>query len=225
MLDQKITPFYPLIINDTPRVQAPWKKRSRFEELSRFKEEIDHHHDHTFETHQSNATKYRTIFWSMGFLFLSLMAAILMQNPVWFEIYQTMFILTKAGIASLCAILALAAFFLGGVIRAEKEAVTYVLQQARHKLSQDYAHQRMRLGMHRFLLFCDEYLHATSLRYTYQRTLSQLHEKKNKTLRLMQRIRNTKQLDRFSRMKLLNQALLELKEQLNAVVEGFHVVG
>lgn len=200
-----------------------WGKQTPYEELNQFREETGACRQQLYQVHHRNACIYRAIFWGMGVLFLILMLAILLQNPIWMSVfYQPHFMLTQTAISGCCALLALTAFFLGFVIRADREAVVHTLHQAKRRLSQAYARRRMRLGIHRFLVFCDGYLHAASLRYAYSHAVSQLHEAKNATFMLMQHIHFSKKLDRASRLRLLNQALLELREQLDAVVESFH---
>jgi hypothetical protein len=202
--------------------QIPWKNRSRYQELEQFRNDEDIHH-HTYHRHHQNARFYRSAFWGLGILFLSLMFIVMWHYPSWVSaFYEPHNILTKGVVSVVCAVLALSAFSIGCMIRVDKEAVSHLMGESKRRLLQTYTRRRMRLGLHRFFMFCEGYMHGTSLRYSYRNALNQLQDAKHTTLSLLQQIRSSKQLDHVSRVKLFNQALLELKERMDAVIDSFH---
>lgn len=191
----------------------------RFAELHQFRQQIDGGLSQPYHVHRSNALMYRTIFWAIGLLFMALMFITYFQNTNWFcGLFFSNCLMAKLSLSGICGVLALAAIAFGTYIRAEREAMGHLLRVVKRKIHTVYSHKCATLGWKRFLMYFQGCAVTAGARRAYHDAMEKVHEIQEATCNLMRHIVRSRQLDRSTRERLLNQALLEMREKLDSVV-------
>lgn len=194
----------------------------RFAELHQFKQQIDGGLTQPYHVHRSNALTYRTIFWTIGLLFIILMWVTYQQNTNWFcGLFFSNCFMAKLTLSGICGLLAVTAVAIGKYIRADREAMAYLLRNVKRKIQAVYAHQCATLGWKRFLMFFHGCAVSAGARRAYHDAMEKVHEIQDVTRHLLRHILSSREMDRRTRERLLNQALLEMREKLDNVVHVF----
>lgn len=194
---------------------------SCYEELNEFKLQIEDVIK-PYHVHKRNAINYRLIFWLIGLVFINLMFITYFQNTNWFcGLYFFNCSFMRLSLSGICGIFAIAALTLGIHIRAEREAVGQLLRKVKQKITLIYSQQCSKRGLRRFLSLFKACPQIAGVKRAYHDAIEKIHEIKEHTLHLMYHIVQARGLDRTSKEQLLNQALLEMQDRLEAVVRKF----
>ncbi len=197
-----------------------------YEELGLFRRQLDATSlgasHHAFRKFQNNAAFYRTIFAAFGFTFLILTAFIYFRTgSCWVcPLFFAPFALAKTTLSTFCGSLSLSAFVIAYKIRAEKEAVNHFFKQARRKLDLLYARKCTELGISRFFAFCQQHQKTKALKQHYHELLDKMDELRDGAISLLSSIAKAK-VGNEERRTLFNQAILEMKENINQIVRFF----
>lgn len=198
--------------------------QSIYQELNQFRDKIEEEksgpHHQPYQFGKKKTRTYRSIFLGLGLIFLSLCALIYFQNMNWacaliFENY----LVPKVSLCTLCILLSLVSFGLGYKIRPEKEAAISVIQRAKRKLRRCYGRKHSELGLNRFLSFGMHYKKTAAFQQAFNEAWDKITDSKEVAFLLLERIAKSK--DKPSKEKLFNQAIFELNDKLQAIIQGF----
>lgn len=195
-----------------------------YAELDLFKEQLAQRGGGTAKLYSRRKTQvfvYKSIFFGFAalFTFLGFLSASI-SSAVGCGLLGSCFIFK--GFLMACSFsLAATSFSIAYKLRTEKEAVMHQVKKSLTYASKIYTHKRLRLGAKRFFAFfgADQRQVAT-LKQMYQEVHEKIHEKKEETLHLFNRIAASS-LDAHRQELLFNQAIEELRDQLNRLNHSF----
>lgn len=178
----------------------------RYPELDSFRQQLyskgEVHHYQPYTQYKKTAHAYRAIFIGFGLLFILLFFVITGQTIGSFWLgYWGGSIFAKSLLGVLCTGLSLTALFLGLHIHPETEAVRHLLDRAQKSLSHIFDGHGM-------------------LQHTYHEIMDKMHEMKAATLSLLEAATRASHLESHQKERLCNQAILELRDQLNALIRS-----
>jgi len=195
----------------------------RYMELNLFRRQIEvalngPHHE-PYQAMQKKANMYRLIFLGLSLLFLALGLLIYQHSINWtsyvviFSNFQT----AKIVMCTICLLLSGASFVVSWSIRPEKEASHQLIRRAKNKLARAYTRHQTEspfsTGENR--------KRYNALKHTYHRALDKISESKEATWLLFEHIRKARSIASEERVKLYNQAILELNDSLHAIINRF----
>lgn len=131
----------------------------------------------------------------------------------------------KNTLCVLCGLLSSSSLGMALFIRTDREAINVILRQGKHQLSRTFHSQRIKEGLHSFLVFGSEYNQLASLRHLQHETSDKMTEVRNDTLALVKKIDQSEGLDPHDKEKLFNQTLLEFQDKLRVIVNHFARAG
>lgn len=215
------------IIKYNPAVEVQWGKvtpisqKDPYKELSQFCSEIRENYGgyQLLAQHKNAARFYRTVFMGLSFLFAFLMLFILYHHINLFFVHG---ILAKAVLSSFCALLSIVSFCVGFRIRAEKEAVHHLFRKSRRQIKRFYGRKKAGLGWQRFLVYLDLHQPTTLVMQSYHEAIEKMHEAREHTLLVLDHVVKSRQLNPMERDSICHQAILKLRDQMNAIVLSFN---
>lgn len=222
--------FYPLShlrILQSNKI-TPIINKNHYPSLTRFRQQLRSMEicalHRPYSQQKKSAAVYRTVFIGIALIFLTLMIIILCQKVAWFfSTFLNNHYFAKGILCSICALFSIASLFIGINIRTEKEAVQFLWRRAYRRICRIHTRKRSGLGWKRFLAFFPDHKEKdTEIEHDYHDAVEKMHEVKEHTLVLLDQIRKSKQLDREEKENLLNEGLLEMRDQLNRIVASFH---
>lgn len=215
---------YALLVGLCHQQQSVARVSNRYPDLYRFRQQIEEAqegpHHQPYQARRKKTAIYRTIFFTIGFLFICLFGATYTQNMSWTSsLFFENSILPKILLYTLCLGLAFFSFTLGLSIRTEKEAVTNLIHRAQKKLKGTYVRKLARLNV-KMQGSVDEQIKASqSIKEIYRDTWEKILESQEVALTLMGEISQAKNIE--SPVDLFNQAILELNDRLNFLIQRF----
>lgn len=215
---QQIEPFCPKLQRKISPKVTILQKTSLYSELDLFRKQ----QYRPYEVHKKKARNYQAIFLSIGFIFFILMIFISFQQTSWFyNLYIGHYFFTKISLCAICGFSAGFTTFFAIQIRPEKEAVGQIFRRAKYRINRIYLRKRACFGLKGLLFFLYDCHEAELLKHIYEESLDRMHETKEATLLLLEQIAQASELELNKRADLFNQALLELREKLNANIQSF----
>lgn len=205
---------------------APNKKS--YHDLNRFRQEIDiasiSPAHQPYQVHKKKASFYRGVFACLGFLFFCFMCFIYFKTAAWISsLYVAQFVIAKTALSAFCGTLSLSAFFLAFFITPEAEAVNYLLRQTKRRMTQVYIRKCAQEGISRFFFFWNTNEQAKLLNVAYHESMDKLHDMKENATNMLSCIKKA-QLATEHKTTLFNQALMELRDNYNSMVNKFKSV-
>lgn len=207
------------IFNSSFAITNSFFKRedSNYTDLLQFKQEMERSGNdiHPYELHVRSSNTYRCVFFSFCILFLLLAVVLYSQrgaSPFCMMLFGNC-IQVKLYLSIFCGVLSAAAFGFAWQIRPEREAISKIVERTKRRLTHSYINQCAGKGWKRFML-CT---HTTLLRIAYRHALDKVKEKKETTLVLLQQISSAEKVDPIQRVRLFNQAILELRDHLETI--------
>jgi hypothetical protein len=198
------------------------KTEETYNELDDFREKLEEkgktYFTQPFTQHKNNALSYRLIFASIGILFIFLIALLAFKTSFWYSnLYDTQYFLAKSVLIGTCSFLSFCSLCFAYNIRAEKEAIHYILQKAKKRLRQLYSRRKSGLGLKRFY----DYEQAHPLKNAYHQAFDQMYELKVHAMHLIKEVSSSKEIDSVEKERLFNQAILEFRDKLNKVIQHY----
>lgn len=195
-------------------------------ELNKFRQKIEEEksgpHHQPYKAGRKKAVTYRTIFYSLGLLFLFLSIFIYTQTMNWSgTLIFVNYTATKIAICAFTFVLAIFACILGHTIRTEKEAANQLVHRAQRKIRRLLSYKKAEFGLSRFLSFGHQFKKHMAAKEIYHDALEKILESKKITHALLEQIAKTKGLDNQTVEKLFNQAILELNDKLHHIISDF----
>lgn len=213
---------YPIVLlNINSAQQKLTSAQMRYAELHQFRQQVDGLAQ-PYHVHKRNAFAYRSVFILISLLFLVLTFLTYFQNTNWFcGLFFSNCFIAKLSLSGFCGLLSVSAFSLGVYISAEREAMAHLLKIVKRKIQAIYSHQCASLGWKRFLMFFKGCAETAGARRAYHDTIEKVHEIQEATRHLLRHISSSREIDRPARERLLNQALLEMRDKLEKVIHMF----
>lgn len=201
------------------------QQMSAYPELARFRQKLLNMETASLARphayYRRKSMLYRSSFIGFSAVFFSLFLFLLFHKASLFGAnILPIGIAMKATGCTFSFIMGLIALAMGCSISADREAVSFIWRQERFRLKRLYSQKRLKYGWKSFLpplassplaLLMDEFHHA----------LEKMDEIKEHTRFLLRRLRQTELLDIKARDRVRNQALLDMQEQLRAIVHSF----
>lgn len=193
-------------------------KNEQYSELNLFRRKIEETksgpHHRPYEARQSDSIMYRGIFAGLGVVFLLLTYFIYVQSLTW---GYTMILgnshMVKMLLCGISMTFSAAAFFVSYSIRPEKEAVYFIGSRAKKQLVTMFRKNQTSLGWKQILDMDKKIL----LRHAKDKVNEGMHV----TIVLMKRIAKDPSLSKDEKIELYNQAVLELNDRLEHIIEDF----
>lgn len=203
--------------------------RKKYQELDLFRKEIDqakagvHHQPYTY--YKKIVLMYRTAF--LGFSLLFLILGTICFNihiiHLWGLFESTSVV--KGFFVALCSLLSLGGISLALGMKTEKEAVHAITKTSKASIAKIYSRRRAKFGIKWYLAFLGPHKEEVeAIRHTYEEVLEKIIVKREEALHLLHNIGTAETLDLTEKEDLMNQALIELKEQLTGNVNNFRNV-
>lgn len=200
--------------------------RKKYQELDLFRREIDqakagvHHQPFTY--YKKIVLMYRTAF--LGFSLLFLILGTICFNihiiHLWGLFSSTSVV--KGFFVALCSLLSLGGISLALGMKTEKEAVHAITKAAKASIAKMHSRRKAKLGMKWYLAFLGPHKEEVdAIKHSYDEAIEKILVKKEEALHLLHNIATAETLESSEKEDLMNQALLELKEQLRGIIENF----
>ncbi len=195
-------------------------------ELNKFRQKIEEQkigpHHQPYREGRKKAIAYRSIFFSLGLLFLFLCIFIYTQTMNWSgSLFFVNYTATKMTLCLFTFMLAVSACIMGHTIRNEKEAAHQLIQRAQCKIRRILSYKKAEFGLTRFLSFGRQFKKHTAAKEAYHDAWEKIRESKKITYALLEQISQTKGIDAQGMEKLFNQAILELNDKLHLIIYEF----
>lgn len=199
----------------------------RYADLDSFRQQIEesqaglHHQPYT--SYKKNTLFYKSIFLGFAALFLMLsLTAMAIPSAMGCGFFFRSCAFLKGIIVVFCTALSLSSLTLGLRLRAEKEALAYSIRKTKALMAAIYARKKVRMGVKSmFAIMGPARLKTSALKEMYRETSDKINDKKDESLHLIHRIATAETLDEQEKEILLNQALEELNDQLQALTHTF----
>lgn len=212
--------------NISTHFHATFNSRRRYLELELFKQQFHGKGElgiqYTFAECNYKVRNYRSIFFAIGILFLSLALLVFHHNLIFFTLFfGNLSLLAKGVLIGASLSLSFAASFMGYSLCVAREASAYLLSKAKRKLFQIYTRKRLEQGLAGLFnigTFCDKHY---SLKNSYHEVLHQIDEVREETLVLLQNIQKYANVEAHYRELLFNQALGEMYDKLQMSLQAF----
>lgn len=175
-----------------------------------------------YEQYRRSAWAYRMIFIFLSLLFGTIFFYLIIKqqysslNLVLFN-ENNFFLVFKGSLGFLCAFFSLISLKIALSINANKEAIKHSWQKAKQRITQLYVKKRSRLGLIRFLHFLFP-SKVPAIVTAYQDAIEHLHLSCERAAELLDLIGMTEHLTKEERIALCNQALLQLRDELQAII-------
>lgn len=196
-----------------------------FEELDDFRQQLDKqelgpfHQPYENQKHQANI--YRYLFFGISLVFMLLMSFVHFRTASWIcHLFFAQFVVAKTTLSMFCGVLAAISFFIAFKIRPEREAVFLVYRKAKQKLAQIYLRKCAEAGIGPImasLLYPSKTKH---LRHAYHENVDKMHEMRDSAISILSCIFDA-DLEKEAKIKLFNQAIIELREELNQSIKAY----
>lgn len=217
------TSNYALLVGLTHH-QAAARGSSRYPDLHRFRQQIEEAqegpHHQPYQARRKKAALYRIVFFLLAVVFLGLFGFAYSHTMSW---TSTLFFessaFPKITLCALCILLAIFSFGLGLSIRTEKEAVTQLIHRAQKKLKGMYVRKLAKLNVKLKGSADDQIKASQSIKEIYRDTREKILDSRDVALSLMEEISQAKNVD--DSIDLFNQAILELNDRLNFLIQRF----
>lgn len=208
-------------------IAKPSVTLKRYADLDLFRQQIEqskagfHHQPYT--SNKRNTRFYRTIFFGFAVFFLGLsMTAMAIPSALGCGFLFSSCTVVKGMIVTACTLLSLSALTLALRLRPEKEAVAYYVRKTKTHIATIYARKKIRMGIKSIFAFLGpNKLKAAALSQMYHEVNDKINDKKDETLHLVHRITTAETLSNEEKEDLLNQAIEEFNEKLQALTQSF----
>jgi hypothetical protein len=201
-------------------------QEKNYVELHKFRQKVEEQkigpHHQPYRAGRKKTLAYRTIFYSLGLLFLFLCIFIYTQTMNWSgTLIFVNYTATKMAICAFTFILSVASCIIGQTIKIEKEAANQLIHRAQNKIRRILSYKKAEFGLSRFLSFGHQFKKHVAAKESFHDTWEKIRESKKVTYALLEQIANTKGLDSAALEKLFNQAILELNDKLHNIIIDF----
>lgn len=195
-------------------------------ELNKFRQKIEEErsgpHHQPYQAGRKKTIIYRTIFYSLGLLFLFLCIFIYTQTMNWSgSLIFVNYTATKMTMCVFTFILSLAACILGQLIKTEKEAANQLIHRAQNNIRRILAYKKAEYGLTRFFSFGKQFRKHVAAKEAFHDAWEKIRDSKRVTYALLEQISQTKGLDNLAIENLFNQTILELNDKLNIIIAEF----
>lgn len=195
-------------------------------ELNQFRQKVEEEkigpHHQPYQAGRKKTIIYRTIFYSLGLIFLSLCIFMYTQTMNWSgSLIFVNYTATKMAMCVFTFILSIAACIVGQLIKTEKEATNQLIHRAQSKVRRIMSYKRAEFGLTRFLSFGKQFRKHIAAKEAFHDAWEKIRESKRVTYALLEQIAKTKGLDTSTTEKLFNQTILELNDKLNVIILEF----
>jgi hypothetical protein len=130
-------------------------------------------------------------------------------------------ILLKNVMAGVCALFGGAALFISALLRTDRDVAAHLTRKARQHLMRHYTRKKVELGLTRLLYFGSAYTTSVALKAAYRAAVEKVHDHHEEILQLFEHIAHCSAMNYRSREHLYNQALTELNQKLQGIIESF----
>jgi hypothetical protein len=193
-------------------------------QLFKYSQTSPHHFHRIYASKKKEGMIYQLIFYSLSILFIFLGCVIYVKTTNWkCDFYLGNSELAKLLCYSFCLLLSASTFGIGLSIYPEKETVQAVIHKSKKHLNRFY--REYRRIHHPFFIFFwlnkEESSTAGSVQRIYYDSLYRIEDLQEKTLELIERISSSKNLHGKVKEQLFSEAVHELHELLNHILEIF----
>ena len=166
---------------------------------------------------------YRTIFFLIALLYLSLTAILFYNSFSWtlsFILGCTLNVRTFLNF--ICLTCAFSSFGLGYAMKAEKVAIKKAFQRAKDKLKSSYHKKAFKFNLKSIFSYVLEFRTQMIHRQHYKESLQTVVDYRDEAAFMMQTIKACPILDSNKKEVLLNQAIKEFSEKTEIMLESFN---
>ena len=198
-----------------------------YPELDLFRQQIEIERNGIFHLPYSAAKKkvltYKSVFLVLGLLFLGLGVSIYLKTLAFSSLFFTIgaFHIAKNLICGICVMAGLGSLLICKSLRTEKEVINHLVRKARRNLAKIHARKRIENGIKTFFSFGAHYRKSQHLRHTHHEAHDKIHDLKEETFHLIERIAQAGHLNSHKKESLYNQALLEMGDKLEGILLQF----
>ncbi len=183
-------------------------------DLQNFKEKFDAEQKILYAERKSKVIRYRTIFITFGIIFVSLSAYIFTKSPIWIMSG------IKPYICLFTFLMGIGAFTIAIALRYEKEAVRSIYHKSLSKLNRAYVEKKGEAD-HQNLEFGESWQKKSALKIAYRTAQTKMKHEELDALHLMDKIVKAPSLNLEMKEKLFNQALEELQNNLDQIIQSY----
>ncbi len=177
----------------------------------------------TYTTSYNKVHRYRTIFFTLGIVFLVLSAMVFHQHLNFFTVlFGNISVIAKSIIASFSLMLAIGAILMGYSLCIAKEACGDLVEKSKRKLTQAFTRKCIKHGFHRFNFVKRDYRKYLELKLQYSEAIDLINEQQEETYHLLQKIQKFVAIDTEYQELLFNQALSEMNDTLQKILGAFN---
>lgn len=163
---------------------------------------------------------YQNIFWGLALLFFVLAMLVYSKSTNWTStVYFQDASFVKTFVYSFSFLLSVTAFAAGYFLKPEREAIKGVVAQFEKCLKILYKKQLAEINWF-YSWYGNGYAQKTTFKEGYQQVLLKVKEYKDTTLHLLEKI-DRSPYDLSVKEKLINQAIFDLQEELNSIVQYY----
>lgn len=184
--------------------------------------EIDRNgpHHRPYSANKSKVMSYQGIFLAFSLIFLTLAGLIYYKTTNWTcSLFFGNFMMIKTLISTFCLFLFFSSMWVALSMRIEREAMNHLSRRAKKRLAKIYGRIKAELGFTTFYSFNDP--KAIYLWQLYKDAKDKLADRKEETLLVFSRIKNSNDIDPEIKEDLYNQAILEYHDQLYTIILDF----
>ncbi len=184
--------------------------------------EIDRNgpHHRPYSANKKRVMAYQGIFLGFSLVFLTLAGLMCFKTTNWTcSLLFGNFMMIKTFIITLSLFLFLSSMWVALSMRTEREAINHLTKRAKKRLSKMYDRLKAELGITSFYSFSDP--KALCLKHLYREARDKIEDRREETLLLFSRIKDSKDVDPEIKEDLYNQAILEFHDQLYTVILAF----
>lgn len=197
-----------------------------YKELNLFRQHIEQAklgpQHQPYQAYQGQTLAYRLIFAGMGILFL-LFSAVLYSKPMNWS--HTLFLqdgpFLKMILYTISGALSALGFWAAFLIRPEKEALSALNKRATSALQRLYRERMIQMGVKRFLPQGKHQNELIAAKHHFHEAKNRIDDAVSTARQLLSMIGTSSVVSADMRIKLYNQALLELQDKLQFVLENY----
>lgn len=177
-------------------------------------------HHRPYSANKSKVMSYQGIFLAFSLIFLTLAGLLHFKTTNWTcSLFFGNFMMIKTFITTLSLFFFFSSMWVALSMRIERETINHLAKRAKKRLSKLYAKIRAENGFSSFYFLDDP--KSAFLRQLYRETRDRIEDRREETLLLFSRIKNSQDVDPEIKEDLYNQAVLEFHDQLHTILLDF----
>lgn len=177
-------------------------------------------HHRPYSANKSKVMSYQGIFLAFSLIFLTLAGLLCYKTTNWTcSLFFGNFMMIKTSIITSSLFFFLSSMWIALSMRTEREAINHLAKRAKKRLSKIHSRFRAEQGFTFIQSFNDP--KSAYLKHLYKEAKDRLEDRREETLLLFSRIKDSKEVDPEIKEDLYNQAILEFHDQLYSIILGF----